>query len=187
MKFWSVQSKEVLDIINNKGEYRPQVTESRFIASNPDLFDLYQTMVNIYNNINKTNYNGLIYTFFAEDYNTRQPLYFENIQQFQDIIEARKQSIKSLWHQLLERDSYILELTYSGTFNPLFIDINDFQFLIPPIQYLYPYNSKDIRRIVNDLSVGRLPYPIFPSGLIQAHVPYIRKENIVNIYPMFEI
>ena len=29
--------------------------------------------------------------------------------------------------------------------------------------------------------------PNYACGLIQAHLPYIKKENIANVYPLFEI
>ena len=41
MKYWTVQTKEVLDIINRDGVYNPKNTESRYVKENPSLLPLY--------------------------------------------------------------------------------------------------------------------------------------------------
>ena len=80
-----------------------------------------------------------------------------------------------------------MELNYEERFNPIFIDINDFQFLMPPIMLLPPYTKNSILRIRQDIVYGQTSVSEFPSNVMQAHLPYIEKENIVNVYPIFEI
>lgn len=47
------------------------------------------------------------------------------------------------------------------------------KFSMPPLMIMPPY--------------GIIRPSVFPSGLIQAHLPYIKSENITNIYPMFKL
>jgi len=84
-------------------------------------------------------------------------------------------------------DFSALEEDYEDNFNPIFIDMNDFQFLMPPIMLLPPYTSESINRILEDITQGQICVSEFPSYVIQAHLPYIEKRNVINIYPMFEL
>ena len=81
----------------------------------------------------------------------------------------------------------VLELEYEENFNPIFIDINDFQLLMPPRMILPPYTGESFGRILNDISLGRVSSSEFPSYLFQAHLPDIKKENIINVYPVFSL
>ena len=69
--------------------------------------------------------------------------------------------------------------------NPLLIDLNDFQFLMPPIQYFPSYTEKSVDRICTDLEKGQIRQSEFPSYVIQAHIPYIAPGDLVNVYPLF--
>lgn len=95
--------------------------------------------------------------------------------------------IGTFWKQLDKENSVILELNYENDFNPIFIDINDFQFLMPPVMLLPPYTKESINRIVADITQGRITLSEFPSNVIQAHLPYIEKRNVINMYPVFEL
>ena len=102
-------------------------------------------------------------------------------------MESKKAVIGSFWKNLDQNNSIIMELNYEERFNPIFIDINDFQFLMPPIMLLPPYTKNSILRIQQDIVYGQTSVSEFPSNVMQAHLPYIEKENIVNVYPIFEI
>ena len=71
--------------------------------------------------------------------------------------------------------------------NPLLIDLTDFQFLMPPIQYFPPYTEKSVDRICTDLEKGQIRQSEFPSYVIQAHIPYIAPRDLVNVYTLFEM
>lgn len=73
------------------------------------------------------------------------------------------------------------------SFNPLFIDINNFQFLMPPITILPPYSYESIARIVTDIRHARISSGVFPSYLIQAYLPVIHEKNITEMYHMFSL
>ena len=186
MKYWTVQTKEVLDIINRDGVYNPKNTESRYVKENPSLLPLYNFFTMAYNN--GTNAEGLIYTFFDCDYNNIH--YFMNIDEFTASIKypIHANAVRSLWKKLIsQKDAIIMELEFSDELNPLWIDINDFQFLMPPILCVPPYTEEIFSQICDFIAEGICFRSPFPSYLIQGHLPYIRKDNIVNIYPVFEI
>lgn len=81
----------------------------------------------------------------------------------------------------------IIELNYEDNFNPIFVDINDFQFLMLLIVFSFPYTLESINRILEDITQGQIRFFEFSSNVIQAHSPYIEKRNVINIYPMFEL
>ena len=82
---------------------------------------------------------------------------------------------------------YLKENPALTSVNPLLIDLNDFQFLMPPIQYFPPYTEKSVDRICTDLEKGQIRQSEFPSYVIQAHIPYIAPRDLVNVYPLFEL
>lgn len=84
-------------------------------------------------------------------------------------------------------NTIIIELDYEDDFNPLFIDMNDFQYLMPPFIPIYPYTKESISRILTDIRMGRITISEFPSEVMQAHLPYIEKKNLVSIYPLFDL
>ena len=184
-KYWTVQHKEILKIIEREGIYKPDIYKSDFIKTDPKLKNLYNFVRESFNDVNGTNVNGLIFSFaFSEG---MMIYHFESYSEFQQHIRENKEAILSLWNHYNPDDYVIMELEYDNTFNPLFIDINDFQALMPPIMILPPYFKEDLNNIIENLRVGRATASIFPSHLIQAHLPYIERENIINLYPYFAL
>ena len=51
----------------------------------------------------------------------------------------------------------------------------------------YPYTQKSIDRILGDIKQGQITVSEFPSNVIQVHLPYIEKKNVINIYPVFDL
>ena len=95
--------------------------------------------------------------------------------------------LRGFWNQLDQEEFVVMELEFKGYVNPLLIDLNDFQFLMPPIQYFPPYTEKSVDRICTDLEKGQIRQSEFPSYVIQAHIPYIAPGDLVNVYPLFEL
>lgn len=185
MKFWTVQKKEVIEIVNKEGIYQPDFGKSEYLQIIPDLKDLYYTVLEAYNQINAMKLPGLIYAFLKSD--GKMVYQIENIQEFYEFIKTKRAVIGGLWKKLSENDVVIVELIYNEEFNPIFVDINDFQFLMPPIDLLYPFTKQDIERIINGIHRGQITKSVFPSNVIQAHLPYIKSENIMNTYSMINI
>lgn len=95
--------------------------------------------------------------------------------------------MNSLWNQLGAEDAVILELDVPADFNPVFIDLNDFQFLMPPVMPLPPYTPESVSRIINDIQHGVITRSEFPSDVIQAHLPNIEIKNVTGCYPLFSL
>lgn len=185
MKFWTIQTKDVIESIQEKGVYQPDFNSSRYLHTNQNLSILYSVILQSFNQINKKDLPGVIYAFAKSD---NHRIYSINtIEEFEEFIKSKQAVIGGFWKQLDKENSVILELSYEDNFNPIFIDINDFQFLMPPVMLLPPYTQESINRILRDITQGQITLSEFPSNVIQAHLPYIEKRNIINIYPVFEI
>lgn len=185
MKFWTIQTKDVVESIQEQGVYQPDFNNSRYLQINEKLNDLYFVILQSFNQINKINLPGVVYAFAKSDNYRIYPI--NTFEEFKQFIKSKQAVIGGFWNQLDKENSVIFELDYEGNFNPIFIDINDFQFLMPPIMILPPYTQQSVNRILGDITQGRITVSEFPSNVIQAHLPYIEKRNVMNIYPMFEL
>lgn len=185
MIFWTVQKKEIVDKILNGEDYYPNFKKSDSLMSNPNLFPLYQYVLNAFNRINGMDCEGLVFTFMYTEGNTIYDI--DDAEEFYALITNRYQCIKSLWKSFQKNDCLILQLEMDVDFNPIFIDINDFQFLMPPVFPMPPYGPYDADRLLANLDNGIVTESIFPSNIMQAHIPFIKKENIVNVYEMFDV
>lgn len=185
MKFWTIQTKDVMECIQEKGVYQPDFNSSRYLHANKNLGILYSLILQSFNQINKQDLSGVVYAFAKSD---NHRIYSINtMEEFKEFIKSKQAVIGTFWKQLDKENSVILELNYENDFNPIFIDINDFQFLMPPVMLLPPYTKESINRIVADITQGRITLSEFPSNVIQAHLPYIEKRNVINMYPVFEL
>ena len=128
---------------------------------------------------------GIVFAFTKCEEYWISPI--ETFMEFKEFIKNKQPVIGSFWRQIDKENSVIIELDYEDDFNPIYIDINDFQFLMPPIMLLYPYTEESISRILRDIRMGEITLSDFPSNVIQAHLPYIEKKNVVNVYPLFEV
>lgn len=186
MKFWTVQRKEVVDIVLEHDIYQPHFLHSEYPRAIADLDKLYDLVLNSFNSVNNSNLPGLIFSYSGTDGNTIFEI--SDMNHFYQIIQENKPSLQSLWNYLFTEDTVILELNYdSDPFNPLFVNINDFQFMMPPLMTeLPPYSEADVERIYHSIQNGQpTRAPLF-SGLMQAHLPYIKKENILEVHNTFE-
>lgn len=192
IKFWTVQRKSVLKTIENNGIFFPNVDRSTYIAKYPnrmEVLELYRYMLNAFNENNGTDYKGLIFSFMYSNPEQDDIRYFQSIDEFVRIIRERgRGTIEPLWKELIKNDSVILELEYAEDFNPIYIDINDFQFLMPPIGIMgLPFEQQYAAELMKTIDYGVIIQSLLYSGIIQAHSGYIKKENIINVYDMFEI
>ena len=185
MKFWTVQKTAVVNTVNKFGGFSPDFSKSDYVAMNPDLKSLYDVILSSFNKVNNVMFSGLIFSFMESD--NKKIYSIPDIYSFYDLINEKKPVIKSLWENLCSKDTVILELDYSEEFNPIYMDVNDFQFLMPPLMIMPPYTDNDIQYLLEDINNGIIRPSVFPSGLIQAHLPYIQSENITNLYPMFKL
>lgn len=184
MKFWTIQTKNVLEIVHEKGIFQPDFNKSRSLKLNSELKNLYYFILESFNKLNDDELPGLVYAFTKYD---RGVCSIENINEFRTFMKSKKAVILGLWKSLLKEDVVIIELDINKKFNPIFIDINDFQFLMPPVVLLPPYTEESIDRIKRNISIGQNTTSEFASNVIQAHLPYIKEGDIVNTYPLFDL
>lgn len=184
MKFWTVQTKEIINLVNRNGIFYSDFVKSNYLKLNPNLKDLYDLVLESFNKINHLNLKGIIFAFCQS--NNQYVYEIEDFTSFYSFIQNKKAVIESLWNELNTKDVVILELNYSEKFNSIFLDINDFQFLMPPIIFPFPFTNQDIDRICWSIENGKITRSAFPSNVIQAHLPYIKSENILNTYSMFD-
>lgn len=195
-KFWTVQNKSVLNTIIEKGKYYPDFNKSEYLKafnkattdkSEITMEDLYGYFLESFRNVNNVDIHGLVFAFCGI---TREHTIgsIGNFDEFEQIINNSRDSIKSLWSHYNAEEHCILELDFDKEFlNPLFIHINDFQYLMPPVfENLPPYTSDSYGELLRAISQGKM-HTIFPTGLVQAHLPYIDKSNLVNAYEFFEL
>ena len=184
-KFWTVQKKAVYAEIQKQGIYYPDFSKSDFVTENPELSELYQFMLDNYNRINGTDCPGLIFTFFKQDDVYLNP--FTNYQEFKSFIIQKRNVVYSLWKKMLSKDCVVLELEIESELNPLFIEMNNFQLLMPPITVLPPYTNDDFNMIVDWVRNGTIGKGYEDPALVQAHLPYIRIEDVAGVHPMFDL
>lgn len=187
MKYWTIQKKSVLNKIEKEGVYYPEFSKSDYIKENKNLAEIFNLVLGSFNSINHSNQSGLIFAFLYSD--NKDIFHFNSIDSFKILIQSKKDVVVYFWNKFKNDDSVILELEYQESFNPIFIDVNDFQFLMPPVDLhpLLPYTNLDIDKLYESINKGVFISSKYPSYLIQAHLPYIKKENIVGIHSMFSL
>ncbi len=176
MKVWTIQNEVVVNSLKNDSFYQPNFEKSTYLRLMNPLRSLYRLILEAFNRCNDRFLPGVI--FAMTDVNGE----IADIDAFWQFTERRAPAIASMMKQLLKKEAHILELQYLGDFNPICIDINDFQLLMPPVMAMPPYTEEDIDRIIQNISRGVYEPSIFPSGVIQLHLPNITLGNVVNIY-----
>ena len=189
-KFWTIQKRSVLDTIEREGVYYPDNEKSQFVAENPELLRLYQQFTDSFNRWNDTECKGLVFLFVGcNDMDFYSELHFETYDEFKAYMKKYGPGkIDALWKKLIADDSVVLELEFDEYFcQTLTIDINDFQFLMPPVLIIPPYTKDSLEQLKLSIKCGDFDESDFPSGILQDHRPYIKKENIVGVYETFQI
>lgn len=185
MRYWTIQNMNVVEILRQDGIYYPDFWASSYLAKNPLMTGLYNYVLDCYNRVNSTCLRGLVFAFLKSD--NKAVYEFRDADDFYQYMCSHRYAINELWKQFDPETSVVMELEYPENLNPLFIDINDFQFLMPPVTVLPPYTDKSFDQITADLSAGVISASEFPSGVIQAHLPYIQRKNVCNLYSFFPL
>lgn len=186
MKYWTVQSQKVLEIIEKEGVYHPKFAMSQYYKQYDELYNF---MLRSFNSINNLNCEGLIYSFCISNKNMIYPI--ANIDGFRYFINMNKDKIIYLWDNFIKNDCKILELEMDLTFNDLSLAFNDFQYIMPgPVNELlfnpveYQINCKSI---LSNIEKGIIMSSGKDYDLIQSHLPYIDKLDIKNVYEIFDL
>ncbi len=182
---FTIQSKEVLQILLNAGEYYPDINKS---VGYEDMKKLYPYLLDIFNELNNSNYTGFVFSFLSDNktgkvFNTIDDLY-EYFLNYPNIID-----MFNFWN-----DEYtILELEIDESINLMPVDINDSIKLDAVITQdcqtlsMCGYKNQedlvlDIYNIENHLIDGTINPNTRLKSFIQGHYPHIKLSNIKNIY-----
>ena len=186
MKFWTIQSQEVLEIIEKEGVYHPKFAMSQY---NKKYHELYDFMLKSFNNINNLNYEGLIFSFCISNGNMIHSI--ANIEGFRYFINMNKDKIIYLWDTFKNNNCKIIELEIDLVFNDLALSFNDFQYIMPsPVNNLLfnPDEHKtNCESILSNIEKGIIMSSGNNYDLIQSHLPYIKKLDIKNVYELFSL
>ncbi len=187
VRFWTVQKLDIVTVLLQQGFYQPAFAYSDYVEANEKLSDLYGFMLNSYNRVNSTGYPGLIFTFLESD-DAGNIYDFKNYEMFQQFIRSHSSAIESLWKNLASKNTVVMCIEREiGNENLLLIDINDFQYMMPPVLQVPPYSEGFYDFLVQNLSIGNQVKSVYPSGVLQAHIPNIRAEEVIGLYPMFDL
>lgn len=198
MKLWTAQSISILETISAEGVYKPNFNLSRYLMTSGEFSALYNKVLESFNAINALDCEGVAFCFAVSD--NQAVFEISDFKEFFEMVQKGKPAIESLWNNLCNRadtaifeleyptiglDPIILETSYGEPFRPFFIDINDFQYLMPPFIELpnFPHGYEWV--LLKSLEEGRTMVSPFPSHVMQAHVPSITEKNIVDIYKPF--
>jgi len=182
---WTVQKRAALNTCLTYDCFCPDFEKSDYLSRIPDLKYLYDMLLEAYNNMNSETLKGLVFSFCLEE-NGRISS-FTNYEQFKWYITQNRSVVQSLWKSFEAMDCVILKLRLRQTNNPLYIDFNNFQLLMPPITILPPYTEDYFKNLVYKWTSGQYVKGILNSGLVQAHLPALVKEDLLGVYPMFTI
>ncbi len=182
---WTVQKRAALNTCLTYDYFCPDFEKSDYLSRIPDLKYLYDMLLEAYNNMNSETLKGLVFSFCLEE-NGRISS-FTNYEQFKRYITQNRSVVQSLWKSFEAMDCVILKLRLRQTNNPLYIDFNNFQLLMPPITILPPYTKDYFENLVHKWTSGQYVKGILNSGLVQAHLPALVKEDLLGVYPMFTI
>lgn len=166
--FWTVQSKEVVDIINSKGEYYPDFTNR---SHGKD----YHIILESFNSVNKTDYKGLVFGFAKQ----KRKGVFESIDELYEYL-SQNPSVTDAFG-FWDKEHVILQLEIRKNFNQIPIDFNDFNQITFPI-----WGIEVNKNILNLVKQGRYNDKCILPSFTQVHFPYIKKENIINVYGNFD-
>ena len=182
---WTVQKRAALNTCLTYDYFCPDFEKSDYLSRIPNLKYLYDMLLEAYNNMNSETLKGLVFSFCLEE-NGRISS-FTNYEQFKWYITQNRSVVQSLWKSYEAMDCVILKLRLRQTNNPLYIDFNNFQLLMPPITILPPYTEDYFKNLVDKWTSGQYVKGILNSGLVQAHLPALVKEDLLGVYPMFTI
>ena len=182
---WTVQKRAVVNYCLTNDFYCPNFGNSDYLSETPALSSLYDMLLEAYNNVNSETLEGLVFSFCKEENDSITC--FRDYEDFKSTITEHRDSLQSLWKRYEEMDCVVLKLRLRDTNNPLFIDFNNFQLLMPPILILPPYTQEYCKSLICHWIAGKYVKGILNPGLVQAHLPALVKEDLLGIYPMFTI
>ncbi|EDT15838.1 hypothetical protein QYZ59_15520 [Clostridium perfringens] len=179
MHFWTVQHKDVVNILLKEKIYNPDFNYTKNSAAGSDIRVVYPKFLNCFNFINHSTLPGIIFGFKLSDNCEVTDLYNYLINNLHI----------STAHNFCNEDYCILKLQLNDNINLLPIDFYDFTKLAIWVTQnnsnsisLLELDSNEFNRILDNLSKG-IVAPKHRS-FTQIHYSHININDIVGVYPM---
>lgn len=190
MKFWTIQSEEVVKILLERDIYYPDINLG---SKYGDMKKTYPTLLNQYNHRNSTEYNGVLFGF-----ESLKGVKVKNAEDLYDYFYENPLVSSSLdcWSE----DYCLIEIEISENVDLIPIDFNDFIKLGIVLtndedradtlqmfgQMSNPYYSfaEDMQNIVENFKLGivKTEAPSFT----QVHYSHLDIKQVSNIYPIID-
>ena len=130
---------------------------------------------------------GLVFGFAASA-EPRRLRSIDSFSELRDHLRKNRHAAYSLLRNLITEDNVLLELEHYPRFlNPLPIDLNDYQALMPPPTMMYPYSKDTLHNILSNLMIGHFYPSPMPSHIVQVHLPYISSGHLVSSRPALHL
>ena len=178
--FWTIQKPEVINIVMREGTFLADFSKSAYLETIPDWDLLYEWLLKAYNIINKTDFNGLVFGFMRMV--DEQVKDIEDLEEFLETVYDGKDALRSMWNYFKMKNCKIVHLETERKYNPMGIDLNNFQVLMPPMLILPPFTEDYVSWMMKTFFSGVAPHSIFPGNIMQVHIPQINREDIVQVY-----
>lgn len=195
--YWTIQNKIVLDEIEKKGVYRPNFSKYPEQMKYPDMYKFIRSCFNVLNPELPT-VDGVVFAF---DRPMEQPL--KSFDEVKDALRCEN------WRNLIQKggknedlfesdEYYLLELDgYPDNMNALPMDICIFVYMgdgfssVRQGRRLHAKHAECINEIRDQL-ISAWNYNMFlgwldnncETNMLQLHLPYIKKENIMKAWPI---
>ena len=187
MIVWTAQSTDVLESLIRKRVYQADFKKSSYLRNYiPNNETLYRVTLSSFNRINGTDVPGLIYAFtFTNNHRIYDVPTYER---FMTELRSAKNSVRTLWRHFIEEQRVLLQIMVEDEFNPMYINYNDYQEIMPPIELMPPYYTEaTVNRIIDNFVRGEVEPSPFPSSLMQVHFPQIEASDVLGVFPMFRL
>lgn len=203
MIYWTIQHRNVLDILNKQGRYLPDFKLSPQVHR-----DTYDKLLRIFNELNGTSYKGLVFCI-AKDCRTKGPLTFQDEVDFAEYMNARRGVLKGLHngaYTLLDND-HLLCRVETDKFDRLYlclVDFWNFIMMMPDKDGVWgSQNDYEMCRASNPafehiayedfvelawktMRERKIVRPLMSSTILQATIPYLEKEMLKGTYSLAE-
>ncbi len=181
MKLWTIQRKTVLDTIMNTGIWVPDFEKSKYRDEIPGFKENYDFILDCFNKVNRCNSKGLVFCFMKR--RNDEVFTINSISDFESFLNNNYKDLSKMIDYINTEESVLLELDVdTSLFYPMLIELNDWNLMAVGYE-LFPYPEGYISDLKRQLSQGKLSLTrVMPTNVVQAHIPYIKSEDIVNAY-----
>lgn len=198
MVYWTIQHKDVIDIINEQGVYYPDFEKSPQVHC-----AIYEKLLRIFNEINKTTYKGLIFCI-AKDVRTDKSLTFFDDAEFFQYMRVRRNVLSALHNgsYLLLDKEHVLCRVETDKFDQHCLCIVDFwnyimmhgdcqdqyetlRLRIPALENV-SYDAF-VEMSWKKMREGKMLRPLMSSTIFQANIPYIDSDMFKGTYSLEEL